>query len=96
MTQISRDAVIKLAQLSSLQLADDEIDNLVADLGNIIKYVEQLDELDTEGVEPTYQVTGLENVTREDTVMDSGIEREELLALAPEQADNQIKVPKVL
>ena len=96
MTQISRDAVIKLAQLSSLQLADDEVDGLVTDLGNIIKYVEQLDELDTEGVEPTYQVTGLENVTREDTVMDSGIEREELLALAPEQDDNQIKVPKVL
>ena len=96
MTQISRDAVIKLAQLSSLQLADDEIDNLVADLGNIIKYVEQLDELDTEGVEPTYQVTGLENVTREDAIVDSGIEREELLALSPVQADNQIKVPKVL
>lgn len=96
MTQISRDAVIKLASLSSLQLAEDEIDDLTKDLGNIIQYVEQLDELDTEGVEPTYQVTGLENVSRDDVVTTPQLERAELLALAPDQAENQIKVPKVL
>lgn len=96
MTQISRATVVQLAALSSLQLADDEIDGLVTDLGNIIKYVEQLDELDTEGVEPTYQVTNLENVSREDTVQQSEVSRQTLLALAPEQTNKQIKVPKVL
>lgn len=96
MTQISRATVVQLATLSSLQLADDEIDGLVTDLGNIIKYVEQLDELDTEGVEPTYQVTNLENVSREDTVQQSEVSRQTLLALAPEQTNKQIKVPKVL
>lgn len=96
MTQISRDDVLHLAQLSSLQLADDEIDDLQADIGNILGYVEQLGELDTSGVEPTYQVTDLENVWRNDEVIDYGIAREQLLALAPDQTNNSVKVPKVL
>jgi aspartyl-tRNA(Asn)/glutamyl-tRNA(Gln) amidotransferase subunit C len=96
MTQISRDDVLHLAQLSSLQLADDEIDSLQADLANILGYVEQLGELDTSGVEPTYQVSDLENVWRDDKVIDYGISREQLLELAPDQANNSVKVPKVL
>ena len=96
MTQISSDDVQHLAQLSSLQLADSDVEALRQDLGNILEYVEQLGELDTAGVEPTYQVTGLENVWREDTVIDDKISREQLLALAPEQVDHQVKVPKVL
>lgn len=96
MTQISRDDVLHLAQLSSLQLNDDEIDGLQGDLESIVEYINQLAELDTTGVEPTYQVTGLENVYRDDTVINYGISREELLARAPEQADNSVKVPKVL
>jgi aspartyl-tRNA(Asn)/glutamyl-tRNA(Gln) amidotransferase subunit C len=96
MTQISRDDVLHLAQLSSLQLADDEIDGLQADIANILGYVEQLGELDTSGVEPTYQVTDLDNVWRNDEVIDYGIRREQLLELAPDQANNSVKVPKVL
>lgn len=96
MTQISRDDVVHLAQLSSLQLDDAEVAALQTDIGNILNYVEQLGELDTTGVEPTYQVTDLENVWRSDVVADSGVSREQLLALAPASADHQIKVPKVL
>jgi len=96
MTQISRDDVLHLAQLSSLELDDTEIDGLRIDISNILGYVEQLSELDTDGVEPTYQVTGLESVWRDDTIIDYGISREELLALAPESTDSQVKVPKVL
>lgn len=96
MTQISRDDVQRLAQLSSLALTDNEIDSLQVDIGNILGYIQQLGELDTTGVEPTYQVTGLHNVWREDKVDDYGINRDELLALAPESKDGQIKVPKVL
>lgn len=96
MTQISRDDVQHLAQLSSLQLGDDEIIDLQKDLGNILEYIKQLSELDTAGVEPTYQVTDLDNVWRDDTVIDYGIAREELLALSPESASKQVKVPKVL
>lgn len=96
MTQISIDEVHHLAQLSSLQLDDTEAEALRVDLGNILGYIEQLSELNTDGVEPTYQVTGLSNVWREDTVDDYGVSRESLLALAPEADQNQIKVPKVL
>ena len=96
MTQITRDDVLHLAQLSSLELNDSEIDGLQTDLGNIIGYVDKLGELDTTGVEPTYQVTGLQNVWRDDTIINYGVTREELLARAPEMTDFQVKVPKVL
>lgn len=96
MTDISRDDVLHLAQLSSLQLADDEIDALQHNVGDILGYVAQLGELDTAGVEPTYQVTGLDNVWRDDVVQAGDVDREQLLALAPAARDNQVKVPKVL
>jgi len=95
-TAITRDDVLHLAQLSNLQLADDEVESLRSDLTNILDYVTQLSELDTHGVEPTYQVTDLENVTREDVVFEPTVTREQLLETAPDCAQNQIKVPKVL
>ena len=95
MTTISTSDIQHLARWSSLALADDEVDGLRQDLENIIGYIEQLGELDTSGVEPTYQVTGLENVWREDEVQ-SGVSREVLLNLAPEKQNSQVKVPQVL
>jgi len=96
MTQISSDDVRHLAQLSSLQLSDEEVSALQQDIGGILNYVQQLSELNTEGVEPTYQVTDLENVWREDEVVEDDITRQQLLALASESLNNQVKVPKVL
>ena len=96
MTQISSDDVQHLAQLSSLQLGDNEVEALRMDLENILSYIDQLGTLDTDGVEPTYQVTGLENVWREDVITDDGVSGEQLVSLAPESKENQIKVPKVL
>ncbi len=96
MSTITTEDVRHLAQLSNLQLTDEEIANLQIDLGNILTYVEQLGSVDTTGVEPTYQVTGLENVWRDDVVRTSNVTREDLLALAPESAENSVKVPQVL
>jgi aspartyl-tRNA(Asn)/glutamyl-tRNA(Gln) amidotransferase subunit C len=96
MTKISLDDVHRLAQLSSLALSDDEANSMQADIANILGYVEQLSELNTDDIEPTYQVTDLENVWRQDVVDDYGIDRDELIALAPDSRDGQIKVPKVL
>lgn len=96
MTQISRDDVLHLAKLSNLQLNDSEIEGLTIDIGNILHYVEQLNQLNTDGVEPTYQVTGLSNVWRDDKEINYGVTREELLERAPETTDSQVKVPKVL
>lgn len=96
MSTITNDDVRHLAQLSSLQISDAEIESLRADIEKIINYINQLDELDTDGVEPTYQVTGLQNVWRDDEIIDSSVSRQQLLALAAEQSDNCVKVPKVL
>lgn len=96
MTQISISDVQHLAQLSSLQLDETEAEALRVDLENILGYIDQLSELNTDGVEPTYQVTDLQNVWRDDVVDDYGIARADLLALAPDSDKNQIKVPKVL
>lgn len=96
MTQVSREDVLHLAQLSNLKLTEEEIIGLKADISNILGYVEQLGQLNTEGVEPKYQVTGLSNVWREDKIIDYGISREDLLKLSSDVKDNSIKVPKVL
>lgn len=96
MSTITTDDVRHLAQLSNLQLSDKEIADLQTDLGNILGYIDQLGSLDTSGIEPTYQVTGLENVWRNDTVVASNVTRDDLLALAPEATSTSVKVPKVL
>lgn len=96
MTQITRNDVLHLAQLSSLELSESEIDSLQNDISNILGYVEQLNDLDTDNVEPTYQVTDLENVWRDDQIINYGINRQDLLNCAPDSSDNQVKVPKVL
>lgn len=96
MTKISNQDVQNLARLSSLQLSQEETDSLGQDISRILEYVEQLDQLDTTGVEPTYQVTGLDNVWRDDVVRQDDVSREQLLELAPESDGQYIKVPKVL
>lgn len=96
MSDISSDDVRHLAQLSSLSLDDQGVEDLRVDLGNILAYIGELGALDTEGVAPTYQVTGLQNVMRDDTIQHDTADREALLALAPTSRDNQVEVPKVL
>ncbi len=93
---VERKDVEHLAELSNFSVSDKEAESLQRDLNGIVKYISQLDELDTEGVEPTYQVFEMENVWREDEVLTQDATREELLALTREEKDNQIKVPKVL
>ena len=94
--EIKREDILHLADLSNFSLSEGEISGLLKDLDGILKYISQLDELDTEGVEPTYQVFEMENVWREDEILEQDASREELLALSREVVDNQIKVPRVL
>ncbi|PID29315.1 Asp-tRNA(Asn)/Glu-tRNA(Gln) amidotransferase GatCAB subunit C [Candidatus Saccharibacteria bacterium] len=96
MTDVSTDDVQTLADLSALSLDDDEAEGLRDDIANILSYVAQLGSLDTSDVPPTYQVTGLANVWRDDEIVESSVSTDELLAEAPAAANNQFKVPKVL
>lgn len=94
--EITEKDIDHLAMLSNFSLDKAEKASLRQDLQNIIGYISQLDELDVEGVEPTYQVFEMENVWRPDEIQPQEADRAALLALAPAELDYQIKVPKVL
>lgn len=96
MSSISLETLKKLAQLSALSVSDDEAVTLQKDLTEILGYVEQLSSVNTEDVEPTYYVHGLNTVTRPDEIQDSGVTQDELLKNAPEKKDGSIVVPRVL
>ena len=96
MTKISLDDVKKLSKLARIALTDEQAVQFQKELDAILEYVEQLQAVDTEGVEPTSQVTGLVNVTRADEVVDYGVDREALLKNAPAQKDGYIQVRRVL
>lgn len=94
--EVNAETVKHLADLSNIALTNAESEHLQKDLSNIIQYISQLDELDTDNVEPTYQVFEMENVWRPDEIMPQEANREQLLALTVAEQDHQIKVPKVL
>lgn len=75
---ITKEDLQKLADLSRLNLSDEELNGFETDLSGLVDYVSQLDELSLKDIEPTSQVTGLMNVFRED-VLDNK-PQEELLA----------------
>lgn len=93
---ISDDDINYLAKLSNFSVSEAEKVDLKRDLSAILDYVKQLDEVDTDGVEPTYQVLDLQNVWQEDEVETAVVAPEQLINLVSETAERQIKVPKVL
>ena len=94
--EVTEQDINHLANLSNISLEQSEKEVLKRDLANILKYIGKLDELDTSGVEPTYQVIEMENVWRSDDILAQDADREALLSLTKEENDHQIKVPKVL
>lgn len=96
MSKLSREDVLKLARLSRLKLSEEEIEKFREELSSILEYVEVLDKVDTAGLKPTSQVTGLTNVMRKDETRDYGYKTEDLLKNAPAVKDNQFKVRRVL
>jgi len=96
MNKITTTDIDKLAQLARLGLTGAEKESLATEMTAILDYVKQLDEVDVSKVEPTSQVTGLCNVTREDKMVNCDIERDEILSNAPETENGFIKVKSVL
>lgn len=96
MAKLTREDVLKLARLARLSLNTEEADAFTKEITEILGYVEQLQSVDIDGLEPTYQVTGLSSVTRSDVVKDYGETPELLLKNAPAVQDGQIKVRRVL
>lgn len=96
MAKLTNEDVLKLAKLSRLHLTDEEVEKFKSEITAILGYVEQLQNIDLEGVEPTYQVTGLSNTTRKDEVVDYGVTPEQLLKNAPKIERGSIKVKRML
>ena len=96
MKKVTIDEIKKLANLSRIELSEEEAESLRSEIEKILGYVNQLSDVDTTGLEPTSQVTGLVNQMREDEVVDYGTSREDLLKNTPDQKDGYIKVRKVL
>jgi aspartyl-tRNA(Asn)/glutamyl-tRNA(Gln) amidotransferase subunit C len=96
MADLTREDVLKLARLARLTITEDEVEKYRAELSEILHYVEQLQNADVAGLEPTSQVTGLKNVMREDEVVDYGVTPDDLLALAPATKGRQVKVKRMI
>ena len=88
--------ILKLAELSKLELSAHEVESYKQELSAILGYVERLQAVDVSGLSPTSQVTGLINVTRPDEIIDYGVSSQDLLAGAPDQEDNQFKTKRMV
>lgn len=96
MSIITTDEVRRIARLAQIALTNQEALRFTKEFDSIVKYFRQIDTVDTSGLEPTYQVTGLLNVTRKDELADYGVNTQSLLKNAAKTKDDFIRVPKVL
>ena len=94
---ITKEDVKHIAELSRLELSEDDLEKFQGELSSILEYIEQLQEVKTESVEPTYQTIDLVNVFRKDNVQkERELSQEKALANAPDKEDGYIKVKPVL
>jgi aspartyl-tRNA(Asn)/glutamyl-tRNA(Gln) amidotransferase subunit C len=92
---ITREDVEHISWLASIKISDDEKEKFVDQFNSILDYFHQLDEVDTEGIEPTYRVVDLANVFRDDVACKS-LTQEEALKNAPRRENGYIKSPRIV
>ncbi|TDM00725.1 Asp-tRNA(Asn)/Glu-tRNA(Gln) amidotransferase subunit GatC [Macrococcus carouselicus] len=95
MTTITNDQVKHVAHLARLAITEEEAAKFSGQLEAILNFANQLEEVDTENVEPTFHVLDLQNVLRLDTAENS-LSQEEVLKNAPVKEDGQFRVPSIL
>ncbi|MEJ6516613.1 MAG: Asp-tRNA(Asn)/Glu-tRNA(Gln) amidotransferase subunit GatC [Pseudomonadales bacterium] len=92
---VDKDVVLNIAELAQLQIEDDEVDHYVDSLGRILQLVEEMQSVDTQGVEPVSNpLDGIQRL-REDRVTEED-QRELFLANAPESEQGLFLVPRVV
>ncbi len=87
--------VKRVARLSRIAVSDDEAERMTGELNNILGFVEQLSEVNVDGVEPMTSVMPMAMKKREDVVND-GSKADDIVANAPASAENFFQVPKVV
>ena len=93
--KITKDEVLYVADLARLDLDSEMIDKFAGQIGTILDYVDKLNQVDTDGIRPTSHAISLTNAFREDEPIEH-LEREQVLANAPEKEDGNFVVPKVV
>ena len=92
---VDADTVRRIAHLARIAVAEDEVAHLQGELNAILAFVEQLSEVNVEGIEPMTSVTPMKMKMRQDEVTDGGI-AEQIVKNAPASADGFFLVPKVV
>jgi aspartyl-tRNA(Asn)/glutamyl-tRNA(Gln) amidotransferase subunit C len=87
--------VARIARLARIAVPAEELAPLATELSHILEWIEQLNEVDTDGVQPMTSVAAMKLAWREDRVTDGG-RPEDILANAPERQDGYFVVPKVV
>ncbi|MDQ0272920.1 Asp-tRNA(Asn)/Glu-tRNA(Gln) amidotransferase subunit GatC [Cytobacillus purgationiresistens] len=95
MSRITTDQVKHVANLARLAISEEEAKAFKNQLDAIISFAEELNEVDTDHVEPTSHVLDMKNVLREDKAV-KGLPQEEVLKNAPEHQDGYVKVPSII
>lgn len=93
--RISAADVAHVARLARLQLTSDELERFTGQLGAVLEHARDVEALDTTGVPPTAHPLPLVNVLREDVLVPC-LDRDEVLAEAPDVEDNRFRVPRIL
>lgn len=89
---IDRDQVLHVARLARLKLTDEEVERMSSELSAVLDHIENISQLDLDGVEPTSHVVELENVLREDVPRPSW-PRDDILEPAPDATAEGFRVP---
>jgi aspartyl-tRNA(Asn)/glutamyl-tRNA(Gln) amidotransferase subunit C len=93
--KITREEVIHVANLAHLELSEGEIQKFSHQIGTVLDYFETLNQVNTEGVPPTFNAVALTLAFRED-VEKGSLDREEALANAPEKEEGFFRVPRII
>jgi aspartyl-tRNA(Asn)/glutamyl-tRNA(Gln) amidotransferase subunit C len=89
---IDRDQVLHVARLARLALTDEEVERMSSELSAVLGHIENISQLDLDGVEPTSHVVSVDNLLREDVPRPS-LSREVVLEPAPDASDSGFRVP---
>jgi aspartyl-tRNA(Asn)/glutamyl-tRNA(Gln) amidotransferase subunit C len=93
--RISTADVVHVAKLARLALTEEEIERTTAQLGDMLEHFADIERLDLADVAPMTQPYPLRNVLRDDVVV-AGLERDEVLAAAPDPVDGRFRVPPII
>ncbi len=93
--KITKEEVLYVARLARLDLDADSIDKFAGQIDEILGYIEKLNQVDTEGIKPTSHAISLTNAFRDDEPRQH-LDRERVLANAPESEEGSFVVPKVV